>query len=457
LGFLRDCALECGDLVPLRFFGKRILFVNHPDAIAQVLAAGPAQVTKGIVRRSDRLLLGEGITLREGAAWRSERRLIQPAFHRERQSAYGAAVVALAERLLACWRGGEVRDLAAEMGALTLTVIGQALLGLGAEDATALAGAFGAVVDGRAAHARSPSMLLPPQWPTPANLRLRRARRLVDRVIQRAIDRRRGGAADGDDLLSLLLRARDAAGRPLPDGQVLDEVRTILVGGHETIANLLAWIWYLLAQHPEVEARLLAEVARAGGAALDPGDLPRLPYAEAVIAETLRLYPPAPVLTRVAIADLVIGGYPVTAGTELVVSPWVQQRDPRYFAEPERFLPARWAGDLASRLPRYAYFPFGGGPRVCLGKSFATLQASLVVATILPQFHCALVSDRPVVADPIPTLHPRGGLPMQLERRTPTVVDGRNGGPEPVGAIADIALADSGIADAPCPVLGHSR
>jgi len=419
LAFLQHSAVEYGDLVPLRFVGKPILFVNQPEAIAQVLATNHQKVVKGISRRSDHILLGDGISLSEGSTWRRERRLIQPAFHRDRLAAYGEDMVLVVERAVNGWRAGETRDICVEMSNLTLAIVGKTLLDIDAQgDASDLVGAVTYAMACRDAHARSMSMLLPDGFPTPANLRSQSARRHIDAIVQSVIDRRRTTGDDRSDLLSTLLNARDEHGRALPDEHLRNEVRTILVGGHETVADLLSWTWYLLSQHPEVEAKLLAEFETAfGGRTPAASDLPCLPYAAMVISEVLRLYPPASVLTREAIADFEIDGYLVPRGTEIVMSPWVVQRDSRYFSDPERFNPDRWTDGLASRLPHYAYFPFGGGPRLCIGKSFATQETILVLAVIARRFHLDLVPGHPVVPDPIPTLHPKFGLPMVIQRR----------------------------------------
>ena len=421
LEFLRQCAGKYGDPVPLRFFGKPVLFVNHPDTIAHVLATSHRKIVKGIARRSDHILLGDGISLSEGDAWLRERRLMQPAFYRERVATYGEDMVTLTERMLEAWRDGETRDIYVEMSNLTLAIVGKTLLGIDVwDDAPDLATAIVSALACRDAHARSVSMLLPPSLPTPTNLRMRLARRKIDDIVQRVIDARRTANDDHDDLLALLLRAQDENGGTMTDQQVRNEILTIFVGGHETVADLLSWTWYLLSQHPEVEARLLAEFDTSlGGRLPTVSDLPRLPYAAMVVSEVLRLYPPASVLMREAVADFEIGARRVTRGTEIVVSPWVIHRDPRYFADPEEFNPDRWADGLASRLPRYAYLPFGGGPRLCIGRSFAMMEAVLVLAAVAQRFHLELQPGHRVVAETIPTLHPNFGLRMVLHRRQP--------------------------------------
>jgi cytochrome P450 len=425
LAFLRMCAGEYGDLVSFRFFWKRILFVNHPDHIGQVLAANHRKVVKGMAHRTDRALMRDGLSLSEGDLWRRGRRMVQPAFHRERLEGYGKIIVGLAERMTEVWRDGETRDVGVAMRELTTAIVARALFGIDVRgDAAGLSMALALAMDCRDARARSPQLMLPGRCPTPANLRMRRARRRIDGIVQRIIDERGAAGDDRDDLLSLLLRARDEEGRGMTDQRVRDEVLTMFVAGTETVADLLAWVWYLLSQHPEVEARLVAELdAALGRRSPAVSDLSRLPYAGMIVSEALRLYPPASVLAREAIADFDLGAHRVARGTEIVVSPWVMHRDPRYFVDPDVFNPDRWADGLASRLPPYAYFPFGGGSRLCIGKSFALMEAILVLASVVPRYRLELLAGHPVVAEPIPTLHPKFGLPMVLHARLRAELD----------------------------------
>ncbi len=419
LGYLERCARECGDLVPLRFFWKRILFVNHPDLIEQVLAKNSRKVIKDIAQRADRPLIGDGLFLSEGDSWLRQRRMMQPMFHRERIAAYGATMVACAERLIASWRDGETRDIYRDMSRLTMAVVAETLFDADIwGDADEVAGALACALECLSARVRSPQVLLPASLPAPTNLRLRRARRRIDGIVYRIIAERRADAADRGDLLSTLLHARYEDGTAMVDRQVRDEVVTFLVGGYETAADLLAWAWYLLSRHPEVEAKLLAEIEAAlGGRPPTAADLPRLTYTGMVVSEVLRLYPPAPALGREALVDFDLAGYRVAKGTDILVSQWVMHRDPRYFADPAAFNPDRWADGLADRLPRYAYFPFGGGPRLCIGHAFATMEATLVLAAVAQRFRLELLPGHPVVAETLPTLRPKYGLRMVVRRR----------------------------------------
>jgi cytochrome P450 len=248
---------------------------------------------------------------------------------------------------------------------------------------------------------------------------MRQAVRRLDEILYRLIKQGRTSGSEKNNLLSLLLHARDEDdGSHMTDKQVRDEAMTLFLAGHETTALALSWTWYLLAQHPEAEARLAAEVESVlRGRLPTVTDLPQLRYAECVVLESLRLYPPAFTIGREALDDCKVGGYPVPAGMTLLMSQWVVHRDPRYFDNPEAFDPERWAGDFAKRLPKYAYFPFGGGPRLCIGNSFALMEAVLVLATLAQRFRFTLVREHPVVPWPTFTLRPRFGIQAVLARR----------------------------------------
>jgi cytochrome P450 len=327
-------------------------------------------------------------------------------------------MVAFAERQLAGWRDGETRDLQAEMNCLTLEITAQTLFGAAADDRTAeVRGALAAAFAGF--DARLGSWLRLPEWvPTPKNLAARRAVRRLDEIVYGFIRRRRASGEQRDDLLSILLHARDEGdGSGMTDRQLRDEAMTLFLAGHETTALALTWTGYLLAQHPGAAAKLRAELqAVLGGRPPAVADLPRLAYAERVVLESMRLYPPAYAIGREAAAPCEVLGYPVPAGTTVFMSQWVMHRDPRFWHDPEKFDPDRWEGGLAQRLPRFAYFPFGGGPRLCIGNHFAMMEAVLVLATMAQRFRLTLVPGHPVVPWPSMTLRPRHGIQVVLRR-----------------------------------------
>ncbi len=419
LGFYTACARRYGDIVALRFGPRPAVLLSHPDHVQTVLVTQHRAVIKHFAWRLNRPIFGEGLLTSEGETWRRQRRLVQPAFHRHRITAYGAEMVAATERLLAGWGDGETRDIHAEMMRLTLTIVTRTLFGAevaGEEDA--IGQDVAVLLAGFIARVGSPLPL--PLWlPTPANRRIRAALRRIDALVYRFIGARRRAGGAGDDLLSLLLAARDEGdGQGMSERHLRDEVLTLFLAGHETTAVALSWTWHLLAQHPGVEERLLAELHDVlGGRPPTVDDLPRLPYCEVVITEAMGLYPPAWIVGREALRDLTIGGYRLPAGTTLLMSQWVIHRDERFYEAPADFRPERWLAGLAERLPAGAYFPFGGGPRRCLGSGFAMTEAVLLLATIAPRFRLASVPDRSVVPQPLVTLRPRDGLLMTLHQR----------------------------------------
>jgi cytochrome P450 len=418
LGFLTRCAREYGDVVALRIGPMRVLLLVHPDHIEQALVTDNHNFRKHYGLRMNTLLLGNGLLTSDGAFWLRQRRLAQPAFQRQRIAGYAETMVAYTERLLAGWREGETRDLQTEMTRLTLEITGKTLFGADVGGEAPDVGR--AMADAMDSFEKRVSRLFPlPYWvPTATNRRLLRAVRRLDEIIFRFIKERRACAEERDDLLSLLLHARDEDdGGQMTDQQLRDEAMTLFLAGHETTALALAWTGYLLAQHPGEEEKLRAELgAVLGGRAATAADLPRLAFTERVVLESMRLYPPAYAIGREALGDTEIGGYPVRKGTTLFLSQWVTHRDPRWFGEPERFHPDRWANGLAQRLPKFAYFPFGGGPRLCIGNTFALMEAVLVVATIFQQFRYELIPDHPVTPWPAMTLRPKHGIRVVLRR-----------------------------------------
>jgi cytochrome P450 len=419
LGFYEACAREYGDVVETRMGPYRILLIYHPDAIEELLVTRSRDFVKSPGVRLLRPLLGDGLLLSEGDTWLRQRRLVQPAFHRQRVAGYGDVMAAFAERHVAGWKVGDVIETHAEMMALTQAIVGKTLFDADVsgdahevgQAARVLAEDFGA---------RLSSFRLMPYWlPTPRNLRSRRAVRRLDQIIHRIIAERRASAEDRGDLLSMLLHAQDADdGSRMTGQQVRDEAMTMFLAGHETTAVALSWTWYLLGQHPDAEARLANELREVlGGRAPSVGDLPRLKYAGMVVTESMRLYPPAYGIGRQAARATEIAGQSIASGDILIVPTWVVHRDRRWFEEPEAFHPERWAGDLAQRLPRFAYFPFGGGPRQCVGNSFAQMEAVLILATIAQRFRLTLVPGQRITPTPYVTLRPEPGIRMLLARR----------------------------------------
>jgi cytochrome P450 len=420
LGYLTAAAREYGDVAHLRLGSKRIFLLNHPDYVKDVLVTHHRRFT-GLAFEAGKRIIGEGLLSAQGEAHRRQRRLVQPAYHRERVAAYGATMVEHARRWGERQRDGDVVAIRGEMMRLTLGVIGETMFGTSDDSAAeevrelidAALALFGPITF---AFAR-----LVERLPTPAARRFGRARDRFDARVYRMLHERRASGADRGDLLSMLLLAQDAEGdgAGLSDGQVRDEVVTIFLAGHETTASALTWAWSLLAQHPAVEARMHAEVdAVLGGRVPTAADLPRLPYTSGVFAEALRLYPPAAMIFRRALEEHPVGEWVIPKDGTVILSQYVLHRDARFFPDPELFDPDRWRPGATAARPRYAYFPFGGGPRVCIGEGFALLEGTLVLATIAQRWRATLLDGaRPPAIDPLRQTRPSDALRMRLTRR----------------------------------------
>jgi cytochrome P450 len=419
LGFIERCAREFGDVVLTRFLYVPAYFIFHPEQIEYVLATGSKNFVKAMSLRSPFFLrlVGDGLVTSDGEFWRRQRRLAQPAFHRDRIASYGETMVAFTERMLASWQDGEERDAHEEMMLLTQSIVAQTLFSADVSgEARAIGEALARIVRPFSAQATL-KWILDNRLPTPAHLRFNGDVRRIDRFVYRVIAERRASGADTGDLLSMLLRVQDEDGSRMTDRQLRDEVMTLFLAGHETTALALTWAWYLLARNPEAEAALHAELEEVlGGRAPRVEDLPRLRYCEWVIKESMRLYPPAYAVGREAVRDCEVGGYRIPAGMQVFAFQWVVQRDARWYEEPAAFRPERWREEVAARIPKFAYFPFGGGPRQCIGNSFAMMEAVLVLATVARRFRLRLVPGHAVELLPAMSLRPRDGVRVKLER-----------------------------------------
>lgn len=431
--FLRDPACfvgsrftEYGDMYYAPLGSTRLYVTRHPDHIRDALLDKGSSFKKteaGNAARHLRRFLGDGLLLSNGELWRKQRRMINPALHRKRIEGYAETMLGHTRRLMERWRPGEVVDVSAEMMQLTLGIVTQSLFDYGVEGR---AGEVMEVMDSFRAIADSPSIL--PTWlPLPGELRTRRALAQVDDIIYGMIDERRAlgeeALSQRPDLLSALILATDDEAAPGDERRMTrrllrDELLTLFLAGHETTSHALSWTFYLLSQHPQVEARLHAELDEVlGGRAPTLQDLPRLVYLDRIVSETMRLYPPAPVISRTAIEDTEIGGYTLPAGAELIIWLYWTHRDPRWFPEPERYNPDRFAPE-APPLPRGAYLPFGGGTRICIGKEFALMEARLVLATVAQRLRLHLEPGQDLTPRFAVTLSPRNGLRMRPELRT---------------------------------------
>jgi cytochrome P450 len=418
---LRRLARDYGDIVCVPIVNQHRIFLNHPDYIEQVCIVQQAKfhkskMTKDVTQR----LLGQGLLISEGDFWRRQRRLAQPAFHRSRINEYGATMVERAEVRMKQWRDGDVRDITQEMMAMTLDIAVRTLFGSTLQaEAEQVGDSLGYLMRYSLRKARSP-IKVPENWPTPANRRATRETQFLDSLIYGIIKERQaeGNTNHHHDLLAMLMSAMDEDGTQMTPRQLRDESMTLFLAGHETTALTLSWAWYMLSENPAAEARLHEELhGILAGRAPELADFERLPYLRAVVNETLRLYPAAYILARTSVAPCTIAGYDFPADTTMIMAQWVMHRDLRYFDDPEVFQPERWLNGLENRLPAGAYFPFGDGPRRCIGQGFALLESALVLATIAQKYRFKLVPGHPVIPDPLVTLRAKHGIRMTFHGR----------------------------------------
>lgn len=427
LRFVTENHRQYGDVVHARFFNRNLYMLYDPDDIQYVLVKAPEKFEKSpLLKKATQLALGNGLLLSEGAFHKRQRKLAQPAFHHQRIANYADVMVAYTERMLADWQQGDQRDMHHEMMKLTMEIVAKTLFDADvSQEADSIGEAITTAIE--LASARMSRPLALPLWiPTPTNRRTRQAVAVVDARIQQIIAQRRAHPADQGDLLSMLLLAKDEeTGAYMNDQQVRDEAMTLFIAGHETTANALAWTLYLLAQHPDVSAKLVAELDTVlAGRSATMQDLRQLTYTDQVVKESMRLYPPAWIFARLAIEDVTLGGYPVEKGSVVMVSSYALHRDPRYWAAPETFDPDHFAPGWEERVPRYAYIPFGGGPRVCIGNSFAMMEAVLCLATIMQRCRLSLIPGQQITPEPLITLRPDPGIDMRvhLRERVPAAV-----------------------------------
>jgi cytochrome P450 len=416
LRFFERCHQEHGPFARFRLGPRRLILVSDPSLIEEVLVKQNRHFRKHYVVRLLGPVLGEGLLLSEGAFWLRQRRLMQPAFSSRMTEAFVDIVAEEVERLAASWTAQPRRDVYRDMTDLTVHVASKAFLGL---DLPAQQQALGEALE--TIHAdfeqRFQSFLPLPIWvPTRANRRLQHAVRTLDAIIHRIIDVCRNRPSSQGNALAQLLQARGEDGQAMSDRQIRDEVMTLLLAGHDTTANALTWTWLLLSQHPQVFTRLREEAASVlSGRRPRAADLPHLGYTQAVVKEAMRLYPPVYAFGREAVQDCSVGAHPVRKGTSLLLCQWVVHRDPRFFDRPDEFLPQRWLKGLQQRIPAYAYFPFGGGPRVCIGKELALAEAVCVLAALAPHFRVRVEPNQDLRPWPTVTLRPRSGMRAVVE------------------------------------------
>ena len=420
LGFYKDCAEEFGDVFRMRMAHVPIHVLLHPREIETVLVTNAANFTKSADYRALARVLGRGLLTSEGDFWKQQRGLIQPAFHRQSILAYAKVMTSATSRMLDSWKDKGERNIHDDLMGVTLEIVAQCLFGAEVADAADRVGKAMEVVTERFLINSGLALLLSFEIPIFLAPRERRAIRELNNIIGDIIRKRRSSNEPREDLLAMLLGVRDADGNPMSDVQLRDELMTLFLAGHETTAIALSWACYLIAQNPGIEAQLAEELQTVlGDRVPTPEDLPRLRYTEMVLKEAMRLYPAVWGVGRRAVKDCELGGYRVPAGSNIFIMQWRTQRDPRFFPYPEKFDPERWREDpiRSGKIPRYAYFPFGGGPRGCVGAAFAMMEATLLLAMIQQKYHLEIVPKHPIELFPTVTLRPKHGIRMILHRR----------------------------------------
>ncbi|PNY80722.1 cytochrome P450 [Deinococcus koreensis] len=418
LGFMTQVTRQYGDVARVRLGPREIWVVGHPRDIETLHLHTGRAFDKGLWRNPLLTrLLGRGLLISEGDFWLRQRRLAQPAFHSARVQGYLSVMQQQAHELAGQWQAGGVRDVNADLSALTMRIVMRSVMGVpeGSGRVDAISRSLDMALRGFQRDLGNP---LPAALPTPARRLFGRGAAGLDEVMRAIIEERRaeGNPGSRDDLLDMLMSARDDDGQGMSDQQLLDEVKNILLAGHDTTASTLSFALAMLSQHPAQAAALDAELSGVlAGRAPELAELRQLPYLDAVIKETLRLYPAAWSTQREARESVQIGGFTAPPGTLFWINHWVTHRDPRFFTRPESFEPERWLGDLESRLPKYAYFPFGGGGRICIGRDFARLEAATVLAVLFQRFTFRMAG--PLRLEPAVSLRPRQGLKMDVRPR----------------------------------------
>lgn len=417
---LREMAQAYGDVVHILPGKQNLYLLSQPDDIRDVLVVHHQQVHKPKTM-TQTALLGNGLLRSEDEFHRRQRRLMQPAFHRQRIATYGQTMIDYTQRTSESWHDGQELDIHEEMMGLTLMIAGQTMFGADVEDdVQTVRSALTTWMRLNNATRLNPLRELLKQLPLPQKKQRNEARDQLNSIVYRLIEERRKNGRDHGDLLSMLLQARDEEGdgSGMTDEQLRDEVMTLFLAGHETTANALSWTFYLLAQHPEVEAKLHQELDTVlAGRTPTPDDVPNLKYTEMVFSEALRLYPPAWIIARNLIAPHQVGKYTLPTGSLIVMSQYVVHHDPRWYPDPFHFDPERWRPEARATRPKFAFFPFGGGPRLCIGEAFAWTEGALVIAMLTQKWQMRLIPGQTIKTEPLVTLRPKGEITMRLQQR----------------------------------------
>ncbi len=424
LGFIKKVQKEFGDIAHFKAGKYRIYLVSHPDYAQRVFQDHYKNYGKQTKAwRKFRDFLGNGLLSNEGEFWKRQRRISQPAFHRDKIASFAAQMVQDTEELLKKWetayQKNEPIDISSEMMHVTLQIMGETLLSANLSgDAEKVREAMTTTL--RITNERLRSFIeVPLSIPTPKNRRFLKARQTLDDIVYKIIEDRQNKKNQYQDLLSMLMNTVDEeTDERMNKKQLRDEVMTIFLAGHETTANALSWTFYLLSQKPEAEERLSSEIHSVlNGRAPTLADIPQLAYTERVVKESMRLCPPVPIIGRSVTEDDEMGGYFIPKNSVVLTTPYLTHRHPDFWENPEKFDPDRFLSERFSKLPKYAYFPFGGGPRLCIGNNFAMMEAVLILATIAQRYQLKLIPDQKIEVEVAITLRPKYGIKMQLEKR----------------------------------------
>lgn len=417
LQFVTRLQSQYGDIVQFSMgpAGKTVL-VSHPDHIDQILLETGKRYSRGNPTYALKTVLGNGLVTSEGDFWKRQRKLAAPAFHHQSIRQYAELMVSYTHDMLRTWQNGAVRDVYEDMMFLTQRIIMKALFDVDMLDSARTAGeAFDAMMHGLGAEMNGLDAILPDFVPTPSRTRMKDGVDYINGLLIDLVEQRRAGDSTRHDLLTMLMNARDDDDQPMTLQQMLDEIRTLYLAGHETTANTLSWAWLLLSRNPAAYDQVQSEVESVlSGRPPTAEDVPNLPYCNAVIKEALRCYPTAWIYQRMTLEDVEIAGYPIPKDTNIWISPWVVHHDERWYPQPQAFMPERWLKDKSEQPPRQAYIPFGGGPRICIGNGFAMMEGVLLLATILQQFRVAVLPDHPIEIGVAGTIRPKFGLRSSL-------------------------------------------
>jgi len=420
LGFLKRASDEYGDVVYYKLGSRKMYLLNNPEHIKDVLVTHNRNFEKSRALKRTKIILGEGLLTNEGEPHLEQRRTIQPVFHHQRIKSYGDVMAEYASRVGEEWQNGSVVNIHKEMMKLTLFIVSKTIFD---SDMETESDEIGECLTDLVT--LFPQMIFPyseylDNLPLPANRRFQNAKDKLDSIIYSLIEERRANPGEKGDLLSMLLEAQDEEGNGegMKDEQVRDEALTLFLAGQESTANSLVWTWYLISTHPEVEKKVHEEVDSVLNGRLPTlDDLGKLSYTQNVFKEALRLYPPAWAIARHVLEDYEVGGYVIPAGADIFMSQYVVHRDPRLYKEPDSFIPERWSNEETKELPRFAYFPFGGGTRRCIGEPFAWMEGVILIATIASKWKMRLVPHQKIAPQALITIRPKNGMNMIMERR----------------------------------------